>query len=175
MKAMLLKRAVLKPEDKKGFTLVEVIVVLVILAILMAVAVPSLTGYIDKARNSNLIAQGASARTAVQTIITMAYANDGIYVLDSDRTLCFWVDEKGEGRFSASEHSYWSDPVEGDVTLAMVVAELTGSTNYGRVFVPWGDFVVAGDRVTGFNGLEVTFNNPSDKMAVYADGAWTIR
>jgi prepilin-type N-terminal cleavage/methylation domain-containing protein len=175
MKTMLLAKAALKPEDKKGFTLVEVIVVLVILAILMAIAVPSLTGYIDKARYSNLIVQGASAKTAVQTIITMAYANDGYYELDSGRTLYFWVDKKGEGWFDASEHSYGSsDPIEKDITLAMAVAELTGNTNYGSVFVPWGDLAVTGDRVTGFNRLEVIFNDPNDKKAVYADGAWRI-
>lgn len=36
--------------NKKGFTLVEVIVVLVILAILAAVAIPTYTGYIDKSK-----------------------------------------------------------------------------------------------------------------------------
>ena len=36
-----------KLKDKKGFTLVELIVVLVILAILAALLVPALTGYID--------------------------------------------------------------------------------------------------------------------------------
>lgn len=41
----------LKENNKKGFTLVELIVVLVILAILAALLIPALTGYIDKARN----------------------------------------------------------------------------------------------------------------------------
>ena len=41
-----------KLKDKKGFTLVELIVVLVILAILAALLVPALTGYIDKARKA---------------------------------------------------------------------------------------------------------------------------
>ena len=41
-----------KLKDKKGFTLVELIVVLVILAILAALLVPTLTGYIDRPRKS---------------------------------------------------------------------------------------------------------------------------
>ena len=36
-------------KNKKGFTLVEVVVVLVILAILAAILIPTLTGYVDKA------------------------------------------------------------------------------------------------------------------------------
>ena len=40
--------------QKRGVTLVELIVVLVILAVLAALLVPSLTGYIDKAAPGSL-------------------------------------------------------------------------------------------------------------------------
>lgn len=46
-----------KTKDKKGFTLVELIVVLVILAILIALLVPALTGYIDKAKDKKVHAE----------------------------------------------------------------------------------------------------------------------
>ena len=46
-----------KLKDKKGFTLVELIVVLVILAILAALLIPALTGYIDKANKEKVIAE----------------------------------------------------------------------------------------------------------------------
>ena len=42
-------------KNKKGFTLVELIVVLVILAILAALLIPALTGYIDKANKEKVI------------------------------------------------------------------------------------------------------------------------
>ena len=45
-------------EDKKGFTLVELIVVLVILAILIALLVPTLTGYIDNANKKKSSIRG---------------------------------------------------------------------------------------------------------------------
>ena len=63
-----------KLKDKKGFTLVELIVVLVILAILAALLIPALTGYIDKARNKQIIAETRSAVMAAQTLVDEAYA-----------------------------------------------------------------------------------------------------
>lgn len=47
----------MKKLNKKGFTLVEVIVVLVILAILIAIAVPSVMKYIDDAKDAQIMAQ----------------------------------------------------------------------------------------------------------------------
>ena len=62
--------------NKKGFTLVELIVVLVILAILAALLIPTLTGYIDRAKEKNVIAQTRSILSAVQTEVDDAYGTD---------------------------------------------------------------------------------------------------
>lgn len=59
-----------------GFTLVELIVVLIILAILAAMLVPSLTGYIDKARERGVIAETRSCVMAAQTLADEAYGKD---------------------------------------------------------------------------------------------------
>ena len=53
--------------NKKGFTLVEIIVVLVILAILAAIAVPSVIGYVDEAKKSKYIQEAHSIYTVIQT------------------------------------------------------------------------------------------------------------
>lgn len=63
-----------KLKNKKGFTLVELIVVLVILAILAALLVPALTGYIDKARNKQIVSETRSAVMAAQTLVDEAYS-----------------------------------------------------------------------------------------------------
>lgn len=52
---------------KGGFTLVELIVVLVILAILAALLIPTLTGYIDKAREKQIVAATRQCVMAAQT------------------------------------------------------------------------------------------------------------
>lgn len=62
-----------KLKNKKGFTLVELIVVLVILAILAALLVPALTGYIDRANNQAIITKTRSLVMAAQTLESEAY------------------------------------------------------------------------------------------------------
>lgn len=66
-------------KEKKGFTLVELIVVLVILAILAALLVPALTGYIDKANDEKVTATTRQVVMAAQTEVSTAYgaAADG--------------------------------------------------------------------------------------------------
>ena len=64
----------LKENRKKGFTLVELIVVLVILAILAALLVPALTGYIDKAKQKQVVAETRQCVMAAQTLIDEEYA-----------------------------------------------------------------------------------------------------
>lgn len=64
----------LKNNNKKGFTLVELIVVLVILAILAALLIPALTGYIDKAKEKDVIAKTRQIVMAAQTLADEEYA-----------------------------------------------------------------------------------------------------
>lgn len=57
-----------------AFTLVEVIVVMVILAILAAMLIPSLTKYIDKSDNMKYISDCRNAVVAAQSVTSEAYA-----------------------------------------------------------------------------------------------------
>ncbi|MBR6172665.1 MAG: type II secretion system protein [Eubacterium sp.] len=63
----------MKKRNDKGFTLVELIVVLVILAILAAILVPALLGYIDKAREKQVTTNAEAAYVAAQALATEAY------------------------------------------------------------------------------------------------------
>ena len=56
----------IKRFNKKGFTLIEIIVVLVILAILAAIAVPSVLGYVEEAKKEKYIAEAKAIYTVIQ-------------------------------------------------------------------------------------------------------------
>ena len=74
-------------EKKGGFTLVELIIVLVILAILAAFLVPTLTGYVDRANDKALISETRLAVMAAQTLGDEVYATGEKPELGNDKTV----------------------------------------------------------------------------------------
>lgn len=64
-------------KNNKGFSLVELIIVIAIMAILAGAIAPALIRYIDKSRKSNDVSSAKTIKTAVET----ALGNESIYEL----------------------------------------------------------------------------------------------
>ncbi|NLL63179.1 MAG: prepilin-type N-terminal cleavage/methylation domain-containing protein [Ruminococcaceae bacterium] len=62
--------------NKKGLTLIEIVVVLVIIAILAAILVPSLLRWVDKAKDSNVLAAAKTVQKTVASEISKLYEDD---------------------------------------------------------------------------------------------------
>lgn len=65
----------MKKMNNKGFSLVELIIVIAIMAILAGAIAPALIRYIDKSRKSNDISAAKTIKTAVET----ALGNEDVY------------------------------------------------------------------------------------------------
>lgn len=72
--------------SKNGFTLVELIVVLVILAIVAAIAVPTMLGFTDSAREKEYTSDAEAAKKAAQSALNDIYNDASNQLTPSKRT-----------------------------------------------------------------------------------------
>lgn len=142
-----------KSKEQKGFTLVEMIVVLVIIAILAAITIPALLKYIDKAKDKQLVVNARTAYLAAETAASEAYAAN----VTMPASIIF--DKDG----SAS-------PTTTDAKIKAVeknASELTGMTNTFKCTVTLD---------TGWKVKTVTYVEGSKQAAltVGSNSDWTV-
>lgn len=112
-----------KGRKNKGFALIKLIVTVVVLGILVAIIVPSLIGYIDRAKNGTAISEAKSAVAASNVLIAKDVGDNGKQVTvtkynsnkyDYDNILkSSKLEEKGAKieKFSIKENTQISDMV----------------------------------------------------------------
>ncbi len=71
-----------KRKNQKGFTLIELIVVIAILGILAAIAIPRLGGFTDTAKES----AAAANEKLVNNMLSVYYADNGAYPTATEAT-----------------------------------------------------------------------------------------
>lgn len=79
-----------KLRNKKGFTLIEIIVVIVILAVLMAVAVPSVMSYMNEGNKAKYETVARAALINTQTAVAKDYGDDG--KINNPTDVVAWID-----------------------------------------------------------------------------------
>ncbi len=134
----------IRRNSKKGFTLVELIVVLVILAILAAMLVPALTGYIDKAKKEKDYQAASVVYAAAQAVITEKY---GLGTLGSGTTLAA------------------TTTAAGDEVLTLAGVEPSRVTAYSFTFDATTHIITSGN-------VSITTSGESHTYYLHTDGSW---
>jgi len=132
---------------KKAFTLVELMVVILIVGILAAVAIPLMQGRIDKAKWSEANATAGTIRTAVR-----AYSAETSIATAATNCLGTLDDADIQGY------------------LGFNATDLTGT-----YFVP-GDYEITAISATGIASVTATASQtdaPTGSYELAADGSWT--
>ena len=85
----------MKKNNKKGFTLAELLIVVAIIAVLVAIAIPVFTSQLEKSREATDI---ANVRSAYATVVA-AYLVDGqtpsAITVDAKQTVSGWQTSNG--------------------------------------------------------------------------------
>ncbi len=146
--------------DNKGFTLVELIVVLVILAILAAILVPALLGYIDEAKQKQIVLNAKSVYTAAQSVASEMYAKD-IEPANAVSTTTGTTAPKGAGT--------WASTYSGKIYKIADVASF-GGTNYA-IFINFSKSATNHDKWT----VDQVYYNQDGKVVELINGSWESR
>lgn len=151
----------MKKLNKKGFTLIEIIVVVVVLAVLMAVGVPSVMKYINEADNAKYMAQGRSVMNIAQTELIKAYVGDN-QINATEATKLKNIDtyesgKNGMGTIKTDSIKVYVKTVSANANT-LTVTEGTGGTIT----------VTPGSNSTEITGLTdaATFENEPELLAV---------
>lgn len=146
--------------NNKGFTLVELIVVLVILAILAALLIPSLTGYIDRARQESVVAETRMVVLAAQTVLSEDYGQKDTF---TDGTIVYPVtDDEGEVKpdDELSEH----EKLGGEISLL--------SETEGNFEITYSEQAKVLTVTYTHNGYKCTYDNGTyDCAAIGPEGS----
>lgn len=137
-----------KKSNKKGFTLVEIIVVLVILAILAAIAVPSVIGYVDEAKESRYIQEARSIYVVIQTEEAKAVA------LEDTNCKALYGDDATNGSIETAFY----DQIKSTTSLKVKSIAKTGSDDTTKWVVEWKSDDGKGIKATIKKNKDITID-----------------
>jgi prepilin-type N-terminal cleavage/methylation domain-containing protein len=144
-----------KQTNTTGFTLVELIVVIVILGILLAIAIPALTGYIQKAQDEEWKMKARDAAQAARTVLDEAYTKGELTSSTTYPNISDYI-QNGESGYQTKVFNVRgiSYRAEGDlVSYLRIASVLMGKTypvTYGDPGT-WDFWIIGSDTSTALD------------------------
>ena len=99
---------------QKGFTLIELMIVVAIIGILAAIAIPAYSDYTERAKVSELVTAGSACKASVSEF----FQSEGAYPAD--------IDEAGCSAQTTDKISGLTLGAAGEITVSSSIAGVTG-------------------------------------------------
>jgi type IV pilus assembly protein PilA len=138
-----------KEMNNKGFSLVELIIVIAIMAILIVVLAPQYLKYVEKSRNSTDVSNATEIVTAIQ-----------VYAADPDATKPFPKGESFEVDVTATAGSVASDTSKGSVAEALTQSGITITDTKCSSKTNWTEYKIKG-KVEDNGSITFTYEGSS--------------
>jgi len=150
-------------KNRKGFTLVEIIVVLVILAILAAFTIPTMLGFVNDARGKAMIAEAREVYVAAQSTATEFGATTAI------------TDAQLSGALgSAVPSSPTADQTKARTQMLKYIgADITIGTNAGQA--TWTVIVGANDTARTAQVKTVVYTKDGYTVTISGNSATVVK
>lgn len=124
--------ALVKARDKKGFTLMEMLIVVAIIAVLIAIAIPTFSSQLNKAKAATDQANVRSAYAVMQTCKLLDQDPAGTAV--SSSTAAKWYMQK-DGSFATTTTNAYKLQTDGTKVETVIISNAAFSTTKDNYIV----------------------------------------
>ena len=139
----------MKKMNKKGFTIVELVIVIAVIAILSAVLIPTFSGVVAEANNTAAV---TDAKTAYQEYVAATTLAGGTAELNMIFVAAESSEGKADGRYVVIKNGQVYEKTEGDTKVSVFTTETAALAELKGV-VTEGKDTVKGSAVEGNSKL----------------------
>lgn len=143
----------MKNKRMKGFTLIEIIVVIAIIGVLLAIIVPSMIGYVRKARKTHDMNSGKRIAESVAVVLSETdHGDDSFYATTNE-----------------SKNPHWNktDPVTSESYDYIVVAVMNGGSGCTGNYWNWTENDPAYKEFVDLLNIEMDY--PANSSSTHID------